>query len=188
MTLFQIIMLAASAFFAFKVYEHIQLLQDPQNSSDASTPSSFDPESLIKKADEAFDRGDLQSALSLYVEANAKVPQDSETLFKIGYIFQQIDNSDQALNYYKEALEKDRENEYIHNSIATIYRSKGEFASAKMHLNASLAINDKNAVTYYNYGNLLVEMKHIDEAKEMYKKALELREDFKEAIEELEKL
>jgi tetratricopeptide (TPR) repeat protein len=57
-----------------------------------------------------------------------------------------------------------------------------------MHLNASLAINDKNAVTYYNYGNLLVEMKHIEEAKEMYKKALDLREDFKEAREELEKL
>jgi tetratricopeptide (TPR) repeat protein len=57
-----------------------------------------------------------------------------------------------------------------------------------MHLNASLAINDKNAITYYNYGNLLVDMKHVDEAKEMYKKAIELKEDFKEAKEELEKL
>jgi len=188
MTLFQIIMLAASAFFAFKVYEHIQLLQDPKQSVDDSSPSSFDPEVLIRKADEAFDDNDLQTALPLYVEANAKVPQDSEILFKIGYIFQQLNNNGEALAYYKKALEKDRENEYIHNSIATIYRAEGEFASAKMHLNASLALNDKNPVTYYNYGNLLVQTKHIDEAKEMYKKAIDLKEDFKEAKEELEKL
>ena len=145
MTLFQILMLGASAFFAFKVYEHIQTLQDEEPQKDKRTPSSFDPESLVIRADE-------------------------------------------ALNYYKEALEGDKDNEYIHNSIASIYRANEEFVSAKMHLNASLSINDNNPVTYYNYGNLLVDMKHFDEAKEMYKKAIEIKEDFKEAKEELEKL
>ena len=188
MTLFQIIMLIASAFFAFKVYEHIQALQDIQPRSEDSSPSSFDPEALIQKADEAFEGGDLQSALALFREANAKEPQDSEILFKIGYIAQQLGDNSEALNYYKEALEGDKKNEYIHNSIASVYRAEGEFVSSKMHLNASLAINDKNAITYYNYGNLLVDMKHMGEAKEMYKKAIELNEDFKEAKEELEKL
>ncbi len=188
MTLFQIIMLAASAFFAFKVYEHIQALQDIEPKRSDAAPSSFDPQALVQRAEEAFDEGDLPKALSLFVEANAKEPQDSDVLFKMGYILQQLGNNSEALQYYKEALEGDRENEYIHNSIASVYRAEGEFVSAKLHLSASLGINDKNPITYYNYGNLLVDMKHLDEAKTMYKKAIELKEDFQEAKEELEKL
>jgi len=189
MTLFQLLMLGASAFFAFKVYEHIQGLKDLQPRSDEPhAPSSFDPEFLVQRADEEFEAGNLQKAYELFNEANSKVAQGSEVIFKMGYILQQLKRDEEALTCYKEALEGDKENEFIHNSIASIYRAKGEFVSAKMHLNASLAIDGKNPLTYYNYGNLLVDMKHLDEAKEMYKNALELNPDFSEAKEELEKL
>lgn len=189
MTLFQILMLGASAFFAFKVYEHIQTLKDPAASPQGDSSSSqFDPEALVQRADEEFEAGNMQKAFDLLKEANAKRAQESDVLFKMGYILQQLKQNEEALGYYKEALEKDRENEYIHNAIASIYRAKGEFVSARMHLSASLAIDNQNAVTYYNYGNLLVDMKHLDEAKEMYKTALEINPDFKEAQEELEKL
>ncbi|WP_310440842.1 tetratricopeptide repeat protein [Sulfurimonas sp.] len=197
MTLFQILMLGASAFFAFKVYEHIKTLKDggsegidasSHENKTANTFSPFDPEALVIKADEEFEAGNLQKAYALLNEANAKKAQNSDVLYKMGYILQQLGNNEEALRYYKEALEQDKENEFIHNSIASIYRAKGEFVSAKMHLSASLAIDDKNPITCYNYGNLLVDMKHLDEAKEMYKKALELKDDFKEAREELEKL
>jgi tetratricopeptide (TPR) repeat protein len=182
-------MLGASAFFAFKVYEHIQLLQqDPQQEKDERALSSFDPQALLIRADEAFESGDMQTALLLYKEANAKEAQGSDSLFKMGYISQQLNNKEEALDYYKEAAKGDANNEYIQNSIASIYRANEEFVSAKLHLSASLNINDRNPVTYYNYGNLLVDMKHLDEAKEMYKKALEINPDFKEAKEELEKL
>jgi tetratricopeptide (TPR) repeat protein len=187
MTLFQIIMLAASAFFAFKVYEHIQALQDLDPRSDVMSSSSK-LEDLLLRADKAFDGADLKSALALYIEVNAKESQNSEILFKMGYRAQQLGDNNEALKYYKEALQKDSNNEYIHNAIATIYRAEGEFVSAKMHLNASLSIDDQSATTYYNYGNLLVDMKHTDEAIAMYKRAIELKEDFKEAKDELEKL
>jgi tetratricopeptide (TPR) repeat protein len=190
-------MLGASAFFAFKVYEHIKTLKDggsegietsPQENKTANTFSPFDPEALVIKADEEFEAGNLQKAYALLNEANAKKAQNSDVLFKMGYILQQLGDNEEALKRYKEALEQDKENEFIHNAIASVYRAKGEFVSAKMHLSASLAIDDKNPITCYNYGNLLVDMKHLDEAKEMYKKALELKDDFKEAKEELEKL
>ncbi|MDQ1244172.1 MAG: hypothetical protein QG565_512 [Campylobacterota bacterium] len=197
MTLFQLLMLGASAFFAYKVYEHIQTLKDPDRQEGGSSPeakksaetfSPFDPEALVIKADEEFEAGNLQKAYALLNEANAKKAQNSDVLFKMGYILQQLGDNEEALNYYKEALELDKENEFIHNSIASVYRAMGEFVSAKMHLSASLAIDDKNPITCYNYGNLLVDMKHLEEAKEMYKNALALKEDFKEAQEELEKL
>jgi len=198
-TLFQLIMLGASAFFAYKIYEHIQTLQDPKdnaqepenrNNSERSIEafSPFDASELIAKADEAMQKGDLQKALAIYSEANIKKPNDPETLFKMGYVLAQQDRDDEALEYYKEALELDKEDTYIHQALASLYRKMGEYASARNHLNASLSLDDSNPITYYNYGNLLSDMKHFDEAKEMYKKALALDSDFKEAKEELEKL
>jgi len=197
MTVFQLLMLGASAFFAFKIFEHIQTLKDPEEKKDnlnqdepksANTFSPFDPEVLVEKADVAFEEKEFQRALALLIEADAKDPQNSEILFKIAYILQQTNDNDEALNYYKKALEIDKNNEYIHNSMASIYRANGEFTSAKMHLHASLDIDDSNPITYYNFGNLLVDMKHTEEAKTMYQKALEINPDFSEAKEELEKL
>lgn len=197
MTLFQIIMLAASGYFAFKIYEHIQTLKDvgqEEEESSEDTPrtaeafSTFSPESLIQRADEAFENDDKEKALALLIEANAKDKNNEDTLFKIAYILGQQGNLEEALKYYKEALDLDEGNEFVHNAMASIYRQKEEYASAKMHLNASLEIDNTNPVTYYNFGNLLVDMHKNEEAIKMYEKALELQPDFDEVKEELEKL
>jgi len=196
MSTFQLLMLGASAYFAFKIYEHMQTLQDPENSQEleeddsrsADAFSTFSPESLKLRADEAFESGDLQRALALLMEADAKDPNNSDTLFKMAYIMQQNNDNVSALDYYKSALEIDKNNEFIHNSMASIYRENKEYASAKMHLNASINLDPNNAITYYNFGNLLVDMEHLDEAKTMYKKAIEINVDFLEARDELEKL
>ncbi len=190
MTLFQLVMLGASAFFAYKIYEHIQTLEDPDKSQDRSADafSTFDSSSLIEKADEAMDKGDLQKALAIYTEADIKEPKNAQTLFKKGYVLAKQGRDDEAIECYKEAAQIDANNTSIHQAMASLYRKMGEFASARNQLNLSLDIDDKNPITYYNYGNLLVDMEHKEEAKEMYKKALALDNDFKEAKEELEKL
>ena len=191
-------MLGASAYFAFKIYEHVQTLQDPKTSQDTTSSdnttrglnsfSPFNAEQLIQKADDALVVSDYDKALSFLLEADEKKPSDADVLFRIGYILDKKDDKDEALNYYKKALEFDKNNEYIYNSIASIYRYNKEYTSAQMRLRDSLAINDKNPITYYNYANLLVDMDNKEEAITMYKKALELNPDFKEAKEELEKL
>ncbi len=197
MTVFQLLMLGASAFFAFRIYQHIQTLQDPQQSPQndnedsprsAEAFSTFDSSSLIEKGDEALESGDLQKALAIYSEANIKEPSSTETLFKMGYTLGLQERDDEALDYYKEALELDKENSYVHQAMASIYRKNSEFASAKLHLNALVDIDDSNPITYYNYGNLYADMEQPQEAKNMYIKALELNPDFIEAKEELEKL
>ena len=197
MTVFQLLMLGASAFFAFKIYQHIQTLQDPQGNSQndnddaprtADAFSTFDSSSLIEKGDEALESGDLQKALAIYSEANIKEPSSADTLFKMGYTLGLQERDDEALDYYKEALELDEGNSYVHQAMASIYRKNGEFASAKLHLNALVEIDDSNPITFYNYGNLYADMDHPQEARRMYEQALELNPDFDEAKEELEKL
>lgn len=185
MTFFQLLMLGISAFFAYKIYEHVQTLPDPQDVADTV---ENDVQSLLQEADELLDKKDFQKALTLYSEANHRMPHDSDTLFKMGYAMDKQERYDEAVEYYKEALEYDKNNTAFHQAIASAYRKMGEFASAKNHLNASLELDDSNPITYFNYGNLLVDMKHIDEAKEMYKNALEIDEDFYPAKHELEKL
>ncbi|MEA1982286.1 MAG: tetratricopeptide repeat protein [Campylobacterota bacterium] len=154
MTLFQILMLGASAFFAFKIYEHIQTLQDPKENnenseneeSDIQTPrsveafSTFDSASLIEKADEEVQKGDLQKALAIYSEANIKEPNNGETLFKMGYVLALQKRNEEALDSFKEALSVDGENPFTHLEMALIYMEESEFASARTHLNAALEI------------------------------------------------
>ena len=203
MTIFQLLMLGASAFFAFKIYEHIQTLQDPEDSDNnaannnwakdetqksADTFSPFSAEELIEKADTAYQEEDLQKALALLNEASVKDEKNEEILFKIAYILQKSGDREEAMKYYKEALSLDKKNESIHNAMASLYRENGEFTSAKIHLKESLEIDAQNPLTYYNYGNLLVEIESREEAKEMYQKALELNPEFEEAKEELAKL
>ena len=199
MTVFQLLMLGASAFFAFKIYEHIQTLQEPQDSGNqnnnneeearsANAFSTFSPEALVEKADIAFEEEDFVRALALLNEADAKEPNNSEILFKIAYILQKSGDNEEAIKYYKQALELDKENEYIHNAMASIYRANAEYTSAKIHLKASLDIDGENPITYYNYGNLLVDMQSYEEAATMYEKAIELNPDFLEARDELAKL
>ena len=193
-------MLGASAYFAFKIYEHIQTLQEPEQSSNnndyaredeeksVDTFSPFSPEALVEKADEAFEQEDYQKALAFLIEANAKDANNPDIIFKIAYILQKSGDNDEAIKYYKEALELDKNNEFIHNSMASLYRANGEFTSAKLHLHASIDIDGENPITYYNYGNLLVDMQRDEEAIEMYKKAIEINPDFQEAKVELGKL
>ena len=192
MTLFQLIMLGISAFFAYQVYQHIQTLQDPVKeeedgrSKDAFSP--FDAEALVAKADEAMEVGDLQKALAIYKEADIKAPKNPETLFKMGYVLAQQDRDDEALEYYQEALSLDEQNTYIHQALASLYRKMKAYEKAQEHIKRSLEIDDKNPITYFNYGNLLQDMGEKQKAKEMYKKALELDSTLDAAKEELQKL
>ena len=195
MTIFQLLMLGASAYFAFKIYEHIQTLKEPEQRDEARNTkrtseafSTFDSSNLIQKADEEMQKGDLQKALAIYSEANIKEPNSSETLFKMGYALSLQDRDAEALEYYKDALKLDENNTYIHQAMASLYRKEKEYVYAQIHLDDSLDIDDKNPITYYNYGNLLMDMNNPDKAKKMYEKAIELDSDFKEAKEELSKL
>jgi len=204
LTLLQLIMLGGSAYFAFKIFEHIQTLQDPQennqNSNNNYQPqvdtedksanafSPFSADELVDKADEAYEDGEPQKALSFLYEADIKAPNNTDILFKLGFISASVEDNMSAIRYYKRSLDIDKNDEFVHNSLASAYRAEGELASAKMHLNDSLEIDDSNPGTYYNYGNLMCDMDNEDVAIEMYKKAIELDPDFTQAKEELQKL
>lgn len=151
MTVFQLLMLGASAFFAYKIYEHIQTLQDPQEGEDdkprANAPkrtaeafSTFDSNSLIEKADDAMMAKDYDKALAIYSESNIKEGGNGEVLFKMGYVLALQERNEEALEYFKEAIQADDANPFTHLEMALVYLDEDEKASARTHLNAALEI------------------------------------------------
>ena len=142
MTIFQLIMLGGSAYFAFKIYEHIQTLQDPEQNNETQGSSSidvvvdeprtadafstFDSQTLIEKADNARENNDLDKAIALYREANIKEPQNAEVLFKMGYTLSQADRNEEALEYLLESVEADNENPFAYKTISEVYTELGD--------------------------------------------------------------
>jgi len=148
MTLFQILMLGASAYFAYKIYEHIQTLQDPTDDSSedsvertADAFSPFDSTELIQKADDEMQKGNLDKALAIYSEANIKEPNNDEVLFKMGLSLAHQNRGEEALEYFQESLAIDASNPFTHLEMAFVYIKQEEFASARTHLNAALEID-----------------------------------------------
>lgn len=144
MTFFQILMLAASAFFAYKIYEHINTLKEKEGSMSGENQESSrgsNAKALLEEADEQMQKGNLEKALAIYSEANIQQPNNDETLFKMGYTLAQQGRDEEALEYFKEALMLDAENPFTHFEMAKIYIKQKEFASARTHLNSALQID-----------------------------------------------
>lgn len=126
MTIFQLLMLGASAYFAFKIYEHIQTLQEPnKNDSSANHTSIVDIDTLIEDADKAREDNNFDRALAIYSEAKQKDPKNAEVLFKMGYTMMLQERDDEALEYFLESLEFDENNPFAYKEIAKIYEKQG---------------------------------------------------------------
>ncbi len=191
MSIFQVIMLLLAAFFAYKVYEHVQTLEDDVMHNEVGNKDSFSPfswQELVQKADTAFTQNDLKRALALLLEADEKKPNNSEILSKLGYLFAQEKNQEQALIYLQKALHVQKDDNLLYNQIASVYKELKQFDNAKEALQKSVNIDDTYKITYYNYGNLLCDTQEYNEALKMYEKALKLDPDFKEAKEEIENI
>lgn len=194
MSTFAIIMFALSAFFAYQVYRHVQTLEDPAQESTSPTPPVSEPKgsisinALIEEADEAYGEGEIERARDKLRRAIAMEENNPEILNKLGFIEGKLGNINESITYYERSLMIDPRDDLTHNAIASAYKSRGDFDSAREHYNLALDIDDAYAITYYNYGNLLSDMGDIESAKEMYKRALLLDEEFIEAREALESL
>ncbi|MDO9305018.1 MAG: tetratricopeptide repeat protein [Sulfuricurvum sp.] len=194
MSTFAIIMLAATGFFAYQIYRHVQTLEDPVEKNEAPEPISTkavmidNSTNLIEEADEAYSEGDLERALEKLNRANTQFPNNTEILNKCAFINGKMGNAEEAISLYTRSLELDATDDLTHIAIASIYKEQGDFEHAQEHYEKALAIDKKYAITYYNYGNLFNDKGDFEKAAQMYSKALALQEDFKEAREALEQL
>ena len=189
MTIMQIILLAASAFFAFKIYEHMQGLQDPDGSETVNEPEieQVNIDALVEEADKAYDDGRLLEARELLQKAHAHDSSIPELANRLGFVLSAMGNHDEALKLYNHSLSL-QEEDVTHLAIASQLKALGRLDEAADHYKRAIELDPEYEVSYFNYANLLVDMKRIAEAKMMYEKALEIEPALEAAQEELDKL
>lgn len=81
-----------------------------------------------------------------------------------------------------------KESEATHMEMGKFYFLNNKYAEAISEFKKVLEINSLNAEAYYNIGLIKETANAIDQAKEMYAKALAIKEDYKIARERLNKL
>ena len=190
MNTFQILMFAATLFFAYQIYRHVQTLDDTvsqSNDFNSTSPSvqvalSAD---LIDQADSAYERGDIEESKIILEKASELEPHNPEILNKLAFVTAKRGDGLKAIELYERSLELDENDDLTHNAIASLYRSEKAYERAQDHYQKAIEIDDQYAQTFYNYGNLLVDMEEIEEARAMYKRSLELQSDFPQAREAL---
>ncbi len=189
MTIMQIILLGASAFFAFKIYEHVQGLQERDGMADEpeAAEERVDIDALVEEADKAYDAGRLLEARELLQKAHNHDSSVPELANRLGFVLSAMGNNEEALKLYSHSLSL-QEEDVTHLAIASQLKVLGRLDEAADHYKRAIELDPEYEVSYFNYANLLVDMKRVAEAKMMYEKALEVEPGLEAAQEELDKL
>ena len=192
MNLFQLMMLGAAAFFAYKVYLHIQSLEEPTpNESNDEVKSEIDftkHDTQLALADSALESEKYDEAIEQLKNVLDIDDRNTETLNKLAFAYSKLGDTRNGLKYYERSLSLDDSDDVTHLAFASLLKEIREYDKAQEHYLRAIKIDDTYEITYFNYANLLVEMGEIDEAKVMYKRAINLKADFNQAKFELEKL
>lgn len=195
MSIFQLIMLAAAAFFAYQVYVHIQNIDEEaepesireiEEVEEAVLSPSFDER--IQDADKSYMDGDIDKAKESLESIVKDFPTAAEGMNKLAFILSKQDENDEALLYYRASLRIDENDDMTHNAIARLLGLMKKNEEAQEHYEYALKIDDNYEVTWFNYANLMLSLGKAEEAKEMFQKALEIDPEFEDAKAELERL
>lgn len=195
MSIFQLIMLAAAAFFAYQVYMHIQNIDEeaePESMREieemevAELEPSFDER--IEEADKEYMNDNASKAKELLEQIVKDFPSAAEGMNKLAFILSKENENEEALLYYRASLRIDENDDMTHNAIARLLAVMNKNEEAEEHYKSAIKIDDNYEVTWFNYASLLLAQGKVEEAKEMFQKALEIDPEFEDAKEELERL
>lgn len=153
-----------------------QVLQDakvkfPNNKQISDNLQAFAQEAIAGKFDEAsqaYNSGDYQKALSIY---QAIQPPTFDSLSGIAASYKGLNNDNQAIEYYKKALEL-CPNSDVAYYIGVLYSEKENWASSKVYLKKALSINPNNTKTKDLLGTVIEQanIKLVDNAIAFYDK------------------
>jgi tetratricopeptide (TPR) repeat protein len=122
-------------------------------------------------------------ALLLVNQALVTRPNDPQMRFWQGFIFEQLDKPEMALQVYQSLTQEYPELAEPHNNLGVLYAAKGDYPSAKASLDAALRANPNYPDALENMGDLLVNM-----ARQSYERALTLEPKKRDVTQKIERL
>lgn len=116
----------------------------PNNSQISDAIKSINAQSMDTKLEIAanyFNNKDYQNAISEYLKIT---PATSDTMLGVASAYQNLGDTDKAIEYYVEAFKLAPTNSDIAYYIAALYTEKEDFANANIYIQKSLTLNKNN--------------------------------------------
>jgi protein O-GlcNAc transferase len=144
--------------------------------------------SLIQIAMQKSKSGQLGEAESIYKrilktfhnQATTFSAQDNlKDLYELiiidfGDILQKQGKLEEAISFYREALDLNPNHAQVYNNLGNIFQQKGELNKAIEYYHQALKIKPNYALVHNNLGNAIKAQGNLDKAIECYQKALEI--------------
>jgi Flp pilus assembly protein TadD len=151
-------------------------LPDETESPDAAAVREHD------KGAELANRGDFRRAIPLFQKAVNLSPGFVAARRDLAMSLLDAGEPNLALNHLIDVLRQDPSDAWAHVLVANIFvKSKRNLKAAETYYTSALAINPEDVYALSNYGALLTELGRMDDAKDVFERAIKGSPDYPNA-------
>ena len=115
--------------------------KDKQLADTIKTIASMKTDGILAKAAECYNNKDYKNAVSYYLSVK---PATADTMLGVATSYQELGDRDNAIEYYKKALELKPIDSDIAYAIACLYGEKEDYNNAKIYLHKAITFNNNN--------------------------------------------
>lgn len=115
--------------------------KDKQLADTIKTIASMKTDNIMAKAAECYNNKDYKNAVSYYLSVK---PATVDTMIGVATSYQELGDKDNAIEYYKKALELKPIDSDIAYYIACLYGEKEDYVNAKIYLHKAITFNNNN--------------------------------------------
>jgi tetratricopeptide (TPR) repeat protein len=140
-------------------------------------------------------RREFSLALEQYRVAESIYAEDAMLICDLGTVLSQLGRADEALQYYRRAVELDPQYPMIRFSLATALRARGDFEGAKLQDEAIIAFyddlirkNPSNADHHYFKAKALSSQGQLEQALSEYRRTLQIDPNYDLAKESIDRI
>jgi tetratricopeptide (TPR) repeat protein len=126
-------------------------------------------------------RQDFQSVVKIAKNSFVEEKADAICSYQVGQSFDNLGDKPKALGFYKLAVEKQAFNLDYRNKLGVTYIALEELEKAKKEFEFIISENPKMPIAYNNLGFIKLQQGKINEADELFRKALDFDPDYMNA-------
>jgi superkiller protein 3 len=128
----------------------------------------------MNKGLEAYQLGNTIEAVGLLKQAGQTDPSYAEPPYYLGQLYHmKLDEPDNAMHYYREALTRDEENPQIAYRLGTVMSEQGKWEEAQTYLSKATVAKPDFAKAWFRLGLAHNAERQYPEAVEAYMKSIE---------------
>jgi predicted O-linked N-acetylglucosamine transferase (SPINDLY family) len=144
-------------------------------------PSADRDTTLMDRAATALQQGDCATAIRLYDEVLAQMPDNKVAHYKRANAFNALGQWRMALAGYDRAIECDPGYAEAYCNRGTVLESLGRFLEALHSYDRAVALKPDDFLAFYNRGSALRNLRRFEDALDSYDRATSLKADYSEA-------